>query len=335
MFCRKCGQELSKGSLFCNKCGCEVGLEIDQNQCVEHEILDINISENAEESDFVKKADEQVNKRVKGFSKVTIISITLIALMFCIIWYDSYSSTRLNEARTLYLSKEYYDAFKKVDNLLYFGEERREAQKIKLGGNLGSYYQFYKNEMVPQYDWLTVDYERAVRLLFDGLDFIKVEEKIASNDWKKDIINDFKEKYYSELNNRFNVSRTIVDNILGLNFDEKEKKIASIASRTEGEEEKTAFNQNNPIEFKNLDWDSNSLYTIATGQAYNRSNKTVRFVTIKVSFKNREGNVIDTDSTYAVGSEGLAPGEATKWRASVKRDKNIESYSVSVIDFRY
>lgn len=36
---------------------------------------------------------------------------------------------------------------------------------------------------------------------------------------------------------------------------------------------------------------------------YNRGDRTVKFVTIKVLFKNKNDNVIDTDSTYAVGSE--------------------------------
>jgi hypothetical protein len=43
--------------------------------------------------------------------------------------------------------------------------------------------------------------------------------------------------------------------------------------------------------------------------------------------------VIDTDSTYAVGSEGLKPGESTKWRASVERDWKIASFSVELLDF--
>lgn len=45
----------------------------------------------------------------------------------------------------------------------------------------------------------------------------------------------------------------------------------------------------------------------ASGSITNNSKSTVKFVTVKISFKDSKGNTIDTESTYAVGSEGLAP----------------------------
>jgi len=90
------------------------------------------------------------------------------------------------------------------------------------------------------------------------------------------------------------------------------------------------------IEFNDISLrDSNSSYTVATGSAYNAGSRTVKYVMIKVSFKDKNGKVIDTDSTYAVGSEGLAPGESTKWRASVEKDWSITNVSVSITDFDY
>lgn len=49
------------------------------------------------------------------------------------------------------------------------------------------------------------------------------------------------------------------------------------------------------------------------GTATNNSDTYVEFVRIKVLLYNSSGNVIDTEWTYAVGAEGLAPGETTKW----------------------
>ena len=79
--------------------------------------------------------------------------------------------------------------------------------------------------------------------------------------------------------------------------------------------------------------ENNSLYTVATGTFTNSSNKTVRFVKIKGSFTDSRGNTVDTDWTYAVGSEGLAPGESTKWRMSVDKDYSIKSCDVSIMDY--
>ena len=78
---------------------------------------------------------------------------------------------------------------------------------------------------------------------------------------------------------------------------------------------------------------SNSSYTIAERKITNKSSYTVYLVKIKGTFKDSSGNVVDTDWTYAVGSEGLAPGESKKWRMSVSKDYSIKRCDVSVIDF--
>ena len=78
---------------------------------------------------------------------------------------------------------------------------------------------------------------------------------------------------------------------------------------------------------------NNSVYTVADGIITNNGDVTVRFVEIKGSFKDSSGNVVDTDSTYAVGSEGLAPGESCKWHMSVDKDYRIDSCSISILDF--
>lgn len=78
---------------------------------------------------------------------------------------------------------------------------------------------------------------------------------------------------------------------------------------------------------------SNSSYTICTGSVKNTGKKTYYYVEVKGSFKDSSGNVIDTDWTYAAGSEGLAPGESTTFRLSVPKDYDIKSCSVSLLDF--
>ena len=39
----------------------------------------------------------------------------------------------------------------------------------------------------------------------------------------------------------------------------------------------------------------------------------VKFVEVKVALYN-DGKVTDTDWTYAVGAEGLEPGESSQWK---------------------
>lgn len=78
--------------------------------------------------------------------------------------------------------------------------------------------------------------------------------------------------------------------------------------------------------------ESNSSYTICTGSIKNTGNNTYDFVKVKGAFKNSKGDVIDTDWTYAVGSEGLAPDESTTFRMSVSKDTSIKSCDVTVYD---
>ena len=78
---------------------------------------------------------------------------------------------------------------------------------------------------------------------------------------------------------------------------------------------------------------SNSSYTICTGSVKNDGNKTYKFVTLKGSFKDARGNVVDTDWTYGVGAEGLAPGESTTFRLSVPKNYDIVSCSISIMDY--
>ena len=87
------------------------------------------------------------------------------------------------------------------------------------------------------------------------------------------------------------------------------------------------------LEFSPVHMSSSSSYTIATGTVTNTGSHTYTFVKIKGSFEDSGGTVVDTDWTYAVGSEGLAPGESKSFRLSVPKDYSIRNCSISIIDY--
>lgn len=78
---------------------------------------------------------------------------------------------------------------------------------------------------------------------------------------------------------------------------------------------------------------SNSSYTICEGNIKNTGKKTYKYVKVKGSFTDADKNVIDTAWTYAVGSEGLAPNESTKFELSVKKDRKIMWCGISLLEF--
>lgn len=86
------------------------------------------------------------------------------------------------------------------------------------------------------------------------------------------------------------------------------------------------------LKISNVEVTSNSSYTVCTGKITNQGKKNYSFVKVKGAFKNSSGTVLDTDWTYAVGSEGLDPGESKSFRMSVPKNYSISSCSVSIMD---
>ncbi|NLG02766.1 MAG: hypothetical protein GX567_02855 [Clostridia bacterium] len=77
---------------------------------------------------------------------------------------------------------------------------------------------------------------------------------------------------------------------------------------------------------------SGSNYKIY-GTVTNNTSSIVRFVKVKVSMKDADNKVIDTETTYACGDEGLAPGESTKFECYIKKDSSADSYSAEIYDY--
>lgn len=87
------------------------------------------------------------------------------------------------------------------------------------------------------------------------------------------------------------------------------------------------------LKIENIQVTSNGSYDICTGSVKNTGTRTYTFVEVKGAFKDEAGNVVDTDWTYAVGSEGIAPNESSTFRLSVDKKKEIKSCSVSLLDY--
>ncbi len=96
----------------------------------------------------------------------------------------------------------------------------------------------------------------------------------------------------------------------------------------------TVGNATSDLKFSNIKVEHNSLYTVVTGTVTNKGTRTYKFVTVKGAFKTSSGTVVDTDSTYAVGSEGLAKGESTTFRMSVDKNTSIKSCSITITGYK-
>ena len=66
------------------------------------------------------------------------------------------------------------------------------------------------------------------------------------------------------------------------------------------------------LKISNVHVERSGSSTVCKGSVTNESDYTTyKFVKVKGAFKDATGTVVDTDWSYAVGSEGLAPGESS------------------------
>lgn len=69
------------------------------------------------------------------------------------------------------------------------------------------------------------------------------------------------------------------------------------------------------------------------GSVTNNTSKTVYFVKVKVSLKDEDYKVIDSETTYACGDEGIRPGDSCKFECYIEKDSEMEYYSAEIYDY--
>lgn len=115
----------------------------------------------------------------------------------------------------------------------------------------------------------------------------------------------------------------------------KEYKKATTSSKSGSSKSGSSSSSGSSIlKISNTKVTSNSSYTICTGTLTNNGKATYKFVQVKGAFQNSSGKVVDTDSTYAVGAEGLAPGESTTFRLSIKKNTAATKCNVTIFSFK-
>ena len=75
-------------------------------------------------------------------------------------------------------------------------------------------------------------------------------------------------------------------------------------------------------------------YITVEGSISNPTNNAYSYVELKVKILDTNGKVIDTENTYAVGSETLSPGDTKKWDAMLKADDRADNVEVEIINYK-
>lgn len=74
-------------------------------------------------------------------------------------------------------------------------------------------------------------------------------------------------------------------------------------------------------------------YFIVSGNVENNSSSTVKFVVVKIELIDEKGKVFDSDTTFAVGEEGIRPGNSAKFKCYFDNDDRLENYSANIFSY--
>jgi len=103
---------------------------------------------------------------------------------------------------------------------------------------------------------------------------------------------------------------------------------------TPPEEPSQTDEDDNILELTAVEGKADGDYMHVTGAVKNNSQNKYTFIRVKVVYKNSNGDIVDTDWTYAVGDEGLEPGEQKYFEIMTKKRTGMEKFAVSIIDYK-
>lgn len=85
------------------------------------------------------------------------------------------------------------------------------------------------------------------------------------------------------------------------------------------------------VEFEEVEGNKGHGYIKIAGKVRNKGTAPVSFVKVGVDLLDSNGNILDTDWTYAVGGEALQPGAAKSFDMHVPMDKRMKEYRYYVV----
>ncbi|MBQ1458398.1 MAG: zinc-ribbon domain-containing protein [Butyrivibrio sp.] len=343
--CPECGKEVSDTAIACPHCGYAVA---------EH--FKNNVVEEKENKTQDETAVEKKVSKSKELSKkqIAIIGTIIVAVIALLIGFGNYKSKEDNYKYFCELSNEIVGKLDYVDqNFITI----LDANNVDIGdGNAKVLWRIIASE------------ECGVNELFDDETdvFASCHYAVSLDDYKelnhyciatsafyarqsdkrKKRYNEYMQKYYGttydEIMNRF-ASYSIVDTPM---TDEElqnlldEHRLEKIKEWNEQDSEEQEKNKNKPkeevevVSVVSLDHETLSDYYVITGSVKNTTKKTVYYVQVKISLLDSSGKVIDTESTYAVGSEGLAPGESSTFSCYVDKISGTSKFTARVYDYQ-
>ena len=114
-------------------------------------------------------------------------------------------------------------------------------------------------------------------------------------------------------------------------YEALEKEMEAIA---ESDTDTTHYSKSSlDLDISSIYVHTNSAATYCEGKITNNGTETFYYIRLKGSFKDWWGNIIEIGDTYAVGAEGLSPGESTTFKIYCDKNSEIEDCIVTIISY--
>lgn len=322
--CPECGREkVSDSAEMCPDCGYAIKVYYDK---VRQEEEEKRLAEEREQKRIAeeeerkrlqeekeKQHQENMNKYFGTPMKKLGWGVVACALLALIIMFGMYIDKENKIAEAIEDSKGYVDRIKtcvsSIDSTLnsadyVYGTFASQSAVDNVTDDL--------RDISLYMGWVDSDYKEDVRVA-DAIESY-VKSKTSCESW---------EEYKTYINNEYFVADT---------NDESAEKLVKEVSYSSSEEKREAERKTSVIVEKQDLTTSGKNYKIY-GTVTNNTSHTVYFVKVKVSLMDDDYKVLDTETTYACGDEGLKPGESTKFECYIKKDSNATHYNAEIYDY--
>ena len=371
--CPECGNEISNRAPACIFCGYPIqekqredviytaGKSENSRVTYENDISTQNTNLEITKSEDVEKPQEKNKNPYNLIIICCIIAIALIASFAVQGKKKIDEQTSLaKQSITYYNSQKYENAFNILESLDRVEILGDYALPITLMGNIEKYLNSEGKELSATFYYLGHYKEFLSTKLDDRVypQIIKAAQKVANGnaifidnveyyanrEYEKyehlDIqedkrLSDLLEPLLTEDRELlFKVANTI-DSKIDYELAQKEYESFKEAYRKELEKQaQEEYDRNNPVQVSDKDAYPKGNYWYCVGSVRNISNTTRYYVRVKVTYMDENKEVLTTDWTYAVSSEGIRGGENQQFEIMTKVQGDVEYYRVEVLDWQ-
>lgn len=308
MICKKCDSSIPEESLFCNKCG-ELIIESQS----ETELEEMRVDDKCEISD--NKLGIADRDKTKKLTFKNILLISIIFVIAIIVGVFIWQSSATSQVKSLYASKQYYEASNKADHIfivldkeiptiknkllpLRISDQNLEFAKewrLRAGDFAQDYYKTLLVETIAScIGWSEFAKERDCEIELDSIRqeaiSMLVKEGFTGEAIKNSLLAVMEKSDY---------------NFYPLLSDDKNKVddlINQIPKSVSLADVEQVRNEKFPLRLEQTSLSSEGDYSYYSGTIKNYGNKTYSFVKVRAVYMDGEKSVLTSDWTYAVGS---------------------------------